>query len=150
MLTHLQEPDRNLVSSRLNDVAYQTTVGCVNAAIDRGITRIKRNGIVEELVQTILGYAKIVSPNMEVGKTEVFDTIACRITFNYKGGQNFTISLEGNDELTSKIEIDYIDDDLLVNKTKIESQSLLVMVTSLLLKNSQDSNGQFVEVFTKS
>lgn len=146
----VNEVNYSVLSKQMQDGTYQLVVSAVNDAIDRGITRIKRNNIVDELLKRILGYASIQSVNEPVGKQVVFDTVVCRITITFNGKHKFNVAIEGNDEVCSKLDISISGETMQVNKTKLEFQSLVVMFTSLLLKNSQDNNTQFVEVFTRS
>ena len=146
----LKPQDQECLASKTHNATYQTIVENINTIMDRGITRIKRNSVADQLVKTVIGYASTMSEFNPVGKVTVFDTVACRISVTFQGKDKFEIVFEGNDELTSKLTLKKCDNSLTVNGNVIESQSLLVMVTSLVLKNSQDSGAQIVEVFTKS
>ena len=146
----LKDKDQSDLIDKTFNVTNQVIVECVTGAMDRGITRIKRNAIVDELIKTVIGYASINSEFTPAGKVVVFDTMACRVSVTFQGKDTYEIIFEGNDELTSKLTIRKANNSLTVNGNVVEFQSLLVMVTSLILKNSQDSGGQIVEVFTKS
>lgn len=122
----------------------------VTEAVDRGITRIKRNNIVMDIVVKLLQYAACNSALEKEGKQETFDTNVCRIVVTFCGAHKYSISIEGNDELSQAIKISCDGKAILVNGFPLEFQSIVVMVTSLLLKNSQDLSGQIVEVFAKS
>lgn len=122
----------------------------ITEAVDRGITRIKRNNIVMDIIVKLLQYAACNSALEEVGKQETFDTNVCRMVVTFNGPRKYSISIEGNDELSQAIKISCDGKAILVNGSPLEFQSIVVMVTSLLLKNSQDASGQIVEVLTKS
>lgn len=146
----LKPQDQECLASKTHNVTYQAIVEHVNTIMDRGITRIKRNSVADQLIKTVIGYASIMSEFNPPGQVTVFDTVACRVSVAFQGKDKFEIVFEGNDELASKLTIKQCDNTLTVNGNVIEFQSLLVMVTSLILKNSQDSGAQIVEVFTKS
>ena len=150
MNTLLKPQDQECLASKTHNVTYRAIVEHVNTIMDRGITRIRRNSVADQLIKTVIGYASIMSEFNPVGQVTVFDTVACRISVTFQGKDKFEIVFEGNDELTSKLTIKKCNNSLTVNGNVIEFQSLLVMVTSLILKNSQDSGAQIVEVFTKS
>lgn len=150
MNTVIQDTLTSQPTESLQLVVNQEVMQCVNEVIDRGITRIKRGNLVEKLIKVITGYADLTSSLVPAGKVVVLDTVAARFTIAFKGNKKFTITIEGNDELSSKLVLVGANNCISLNGNGVEFTSLVVMVTSLLLKNSQDSGGQYVEVFTKS
>lgn len=150
MNTLVNDFNRDIVVDRLHDGTTEVISTYVTAAIDKGITRIKRNVLVNSLIQQLFSIALTNSSVVAVGEQLVIDTVVCRFTINYNGLNNTTIEIAGNDELSAPITIVTKSTGFTVNGNNFEMQSLIVMVTSLLLKNSQDSGGQVVEVFAQS
>lgn len=150
MNTLVNDFDRSIVTDRLHTDTTEAVSACVAGAIDKGITRIKRNSLVNSLIQHLFTIAINNSTVVPVGEKLIIDTVACRIIVNYNGINDTVIEIAGNDELSAPITIVTKSSGFTVNGNNLELQSLIVMVTSLLLKNSQDSDGQIVEVFTKS
>ncbi len=146
MNTSVSDFNRNVVVKRLNDGTEQAVVELISEAVDKGITRIKRNALVSNILNQLLSNALINSTSIPVGEKHVIDTPVCRITTTYNGLNNTVIEIAGNDEITKPISITTSTAGFIVNGHNFEMQSLIVMITSLLLKNSQDSNCQTVEV----
>lgn len=146
MNTSVSDFNRNVVVKRLNDGTEQAVVELISEAVDKGITRIKRNALVSNILNQLLSNALINSTSIPVGEKHVIDTPVCRITTTYNGLNNTVIEIAGNDEITKPISITTSTTGFIVNGHNFEMQSLIVMITSLLLKNSQDSNCQTVEV----
>lgn len=147
MNTVVSEFDKDTVKqSMLDDLAVVVT-SQVSLAVERGITRIKRNALVNDLIQMLFINALSTS-SVTVGESLVIDTLCCRISITVHGLNHTTILISGNDELSPPIEIITKSTGFTVNGNNFEMQSLIVMVTSLLLKNSPDSD-QVVEVITQ-
>ena len=145
MNTSVSDFNRNVVVKRLNDGTEQAVVELISEAVDKGITRIKRNSLVNELVE-MLFTSVLSASSTAIGESLVIDTLCCRVAITIHGFNHTTILISGNDELSPPIEIITKSTGFTVNGNNFEMQSLVVMVTSLLLKNSQDSNCQTVEV----
>lgn len=146
MNTVLNDFDRDVVVERLHSDTTESITAYVNGAIDKGITRIKRNSLVSSLIQQLFSIAIINSSLVPAGEKLVIDTAVCRFTINYNGLNDTVIEIAGNDELSAPISVVTKTTGFTVNGSNLEMQSLIVMVTSLLLKNSLDSNCQTVEV----
>lgn len=146
MNTVVEDFNRDVVVKRLNDGTEQMVAGLISEAVDKGITRIKRNALVSNILNQLLSNAVINSTAIAVGDKHVIDTPVCRITTTYNGLNNTVIEIVGNDEVTTPITITTSTTVFTVNGHNLEMQSLIVMVTSLLLKNSQDLNCLTVEV----
>ena len=145
MNTSVSDFNRNVVVKRLNDGTEQAVVELISEAVDKGITRIKRNSLVNELVE-MLFTSVLRASSTAIGESLVIDTLCCRMEITIHGFNHTTILISGNDELSPPIEIITKSTGFTVNGNNFEMQSLVVMVTSLLLKNSQDPNCQTVEV----
>lgn len=145
-MTVVDDFNRDVVVKRLNDGTEQMVVELISEAVDKGITRIKRNALVSNILNQLLSNALINSTVTQVGEKHVIDTPVCRITTTYNGLNNTVIEIVGNDEITKPVSITTSTVGFTVNGHNFEMQSLIVMVTSLLLKNSQDLNCQTVEV----
>lgn len=146
MNTLVNDFNRGVVVVRLHHATEQKIVGLISETVDKGITRIKRNALVSDILNMLLSNAVINSAVVPIGEKYVIDTPVCRITTTYNGLNDTVIEIVGNDEVTTPITIDTNTVGFTVNGRNFEMQSLIVMVTSLLLKNSQDSNCQTVEV----
>ena len=146
MNTSVSDFNRDVVVVRLHHATEQKIVGLISETVDKGITRIKRNALVSDILNMLLSNAVINSTVVPIGEKYVIDTPVCRITTTYNGLNDTVIEIAGNDEVTTPITIDTNTVGFTVNGRNFEMQSLIVMVTSLLLKNSQDSNCQTVEV----
>lgn len=138
--------NHDIVIDRLHDGTTQSIISLVTEAVDRGITRIKRNALVTQLLNQLLNNAVINSTVVPVGHVFIIDTPVCRITTTHNGLNDTVIEIVGNDELTTPITIVTKTVGFTVNGNNFEMQSLVVMLTSLLLKNSQDLDCQTVEV----
>ena len=145
MNTSVSDFNRNVVVKRLNDGTEQAVVELISGAVDKGITRIKRNSLVNELVE-MLFTSVLRASSTAIGESLVIDTLCCRVAITIHGFNHTTILISGNDELSPPIEIITKSTGFTVNGNNFEMQSLVVMVTSLLLKNSQDLDCQTVEV----
>ena len=146
MNTSVSDFNRGVVVVRLHHATEQKIVGLISETVDKGITRIKRNALVSDLLNMLLSNAVINSAVVPIGEKYVIDTPVCRITTTYNGLNDTVIEIVGNDDVTTPITISTSTVGFTVNGRNFEMQSLIVMVTSLLLKNSQDSNCQTVEV----
>ena len=146
MNTSVSDFNRGVVVVRLHHATEQKIVGLISETVDKGITRIKRNALVSDILNMLLSNAVINSTVVPIGEKYVIDTPVCRITTTYNGLNDTVIEIVGNDEVTTPITISTSTVGFTVNGRNFEMQSLIVMVTSLLLKNSQDSNCQTVEV----
>lgn len=146
MNTSVSDFNRGVVVVRLHHATEQKIVGLISETVDKGITRIKRNALVSDILNMLLSNAVINSAVVPIGEKYVIDTPVCRITTTYNGLNDTVIEIAGNDEVTTPITISTSTVGFTVNGRNFEMQSLIVMVTSLLLKNSQDSNCQTVEV----
>ena len=145
MNTVVNEFDKDTVKqSMLDDLAVVVT-SQVSLAVERGITRIKRNALVNDLIQ-MLFTSVLRASSTAIGESLVIDTLCCRVAITIHGFNHTTILISGNDELSPPIEIITKSTGFTVNGNNFEMQSLVVMVTSLLLKNSQDLDCQTVEV----
>ena len=146
MNTSVSDFNRGVVVVRLHHATEQKIVGLISETVDKGITRIKRNALVSDILNMLLSNAVINSAVVPIGEKYVIDTPVCRITTAYNGLNDTVIEIVGNDDVTTPITISTSTVGFTVNGRNFEMQSLIVMVTSLLLKNSQDSNCQTVEV----
>ncbi len=146
MNTSVSDFNRGVVVVRLHHATEQKIVGLISETVDKGITRIKRNALVSDILNMLLSNAVINSTVVPIGEKYVIDTPVCRITTTYNGLNDTVIEIVGNDDVTTPITISTSTVGFTVNGRNFEMQSLIVMVTSLLLKNSQDSNCQTVEV----
>ncbi len=146
MNTSVSDFNRGVVVVRLHHATEQKIVGLISETVDKGITRIKRNALVSDILNMLLSNAVINSAVVPIGEKYVIDTPVCRITTTYNGLNDTVIEIVGNDDVTTPITISTSTVGFTVNGRNFEMQSLIVMVTSLLLKNSQDSNCQTVEV----
>ena len=146
MNTSVSDFNRGVVVVRLHHATEQKIVGLISETVDKGITRIKRNTLVSDILNMLLSNAVINSAVVPIGEKYVIDTPVCRITTTYNGLNDTVIEIVGNDDVTTPITISTSTVGFTVNGRNFEMQSLIVMVTSLLLKNSQDSNCQTVEV----
>lgn len=146
MNTSVSDFNRGVVVVRLHHATEQKIVGLISETVDKGITRIKRNALVSDILDMLLSNAVINSTVVPIGEKYVIDTPVCRITTTYNGLNDTVIEIVGNDDVTTPITISTSTVGFTVNGRNFEMQSLIVMVTSLLLKNSQDSNCQTVEV----
>ena len=145
MNTVVTEFDKETVKPSMLDGLAVAVASQVSLAVERGITRIKRNSLVNELVQML--FTSVLSASSTViGESLVIDTLCCRMEITIHGFNHTTILISGNDELSPPIEIITKSTGFTVNGNNFEMQSLVVMVTSLLLKNSQDLDYQTVEV----
>ncbi len=145
MNTVVTEFDKEPVKQSMLDGLAVAVASQVSLAVERGITRIKRNSLVNELVQML--FTSVLSASSTViGESLVIDTLCCRVAITIHGFNHTTILISGNDELSPPIEIITKSTGFTVNGNNFEMQSLVVMVTSLLLKNSQDLDCQTVEV----
>ena len=145
MNTVVTEFDKEPVKQSMLDGLAVAVASQVSLAVERGITRIKRNSLVNELVEMLFTSVLRVS-STAIGESLVIDTLCCRMEITIHGFNHTAILISGNDELSPPIEIITKSTGFTVNGNNFEMQSLVVMVTSLLLKNSQDSNCQTVEV----
>ena len=145
MNTVVTEFDKEPVKQSMLDGLAVAVASQVSLAVERGITRIKRNSLVNELVEMLFTSVLRVS-STAIGESLVIDTLCCRMEITIHGFNHTAILISGNDELSPPIEIITKSTGFTVNGNNFEMQSLIVMVTSLLLKNSQDSNCQTVEV----
>ena len=146
MNTSVSDFNRGVVVVRLHHATEQKIVGLISETVDKGITRIKRNALVSDILNMLLSNAVINSAVVPIGEKYVIDTPVCRITTTYNGLNDTVIEIVGNDDVTTPITISTSTVGFTVNGRNFEMQSLIVMVTSQLLKNSQDSNCQTVEV----
>ena len=146
MNTSVSDFNRGVVVVRLHHATEQKIVGLISETVDKGITRIKRNALVSDILNMLLSNAVINSAVVPIGEKYVIDTPVCRITTTYNGLNDTVIEIVGNDDVTTPITISTSTVGFTVNGRNFEMQSLIVMITSLLLKNSQDSNCQTVEV----
>lgn len=146
MNTSVSDFNRGVVVVCLHHATEQKIVGLISETVDKGITRIKRNALVSDILNMLLSNAVINSAVVPIGEKYVIDTPVCRITTTYNGLNDTVIEIAGNDEITKPISITTSTAGFIVNGHNFEMQSLIVMITSLLLKNSQDSNCQTVEV----
>ena len=145
MNTIVTEFDKEPVKQSMLDGLAVAVASQVSLAVERGITRIKRNSLVNELVQML--FTSVLSASSTAfGESLVIDTLCCRVAITIHGFNHTTILISGNDELSPPIEIITKSTGFTVNGNNFEMQSLVVMVTSLLLKNSQDLDCQTVEV----
>ena len=149
MNTVVTEFDKEPVKQSMLDGLAVAVASQVSLAVERGITRIKRNSLVNELVQ-MLFTSVLSASSTAIGESLIIDTLCCRIAITIHGFNHTTILISGNDELSPPIEIITKSTGFTVNGNNFEMQSLIVMVTSLLLKNSPDSSDQVVEVITQS
>lgn len=145
MNTVVTEFDKEPVKQSMLDGLAVAVASQVSLAVERGITRIKRNSLVNELVQ-MLFTSVLRASSTAIGESLVIDTLCCRMEITIHGFNHTTILISGNDELSPPIEIITKSTGFTVNGNNFEMQSLVVMVTSLLLKNSQDLDCQTVEV----
>lgn len=145
MNTVVTEFDKEPVKQSMLDGLAVAVASQVSLAVERGITRIKRNSLVNELVQ-MLFTSVLSASSTAIGESLVIDTLCCRMEITIHGFNHTTILISGNDELSPPIEIITKSTGFTVNGNNFEMQSLVVMVTSLLLKNSQDLDCQTVEV----
>lgn len=145
MNTIVTEFDKEPVKQSMLDGLAVAVASQVSLAVERGITRIKRNSLVNELVQ-MLFTSVLSASSTAIGESLVIDTLCCRMEITIHGFNHTTILISGNDELSPPIEIITKSTGFTVNGNNFEMQSLVVMVTSLLLKNSQDLDCQTVEV----
>lgn len=145
MNTVVTEFDKEPVKQSMLDGLAVAIASQVSLAVERGITRIKRNSLVNELVQ-MLFTSVLRASSTAIGESLVIDTLCCRMEITIHGFNHTTILISGNDELSPPIEIITKSTGFTVNGNNFEMQSLVVMVTSLLLKNSQDLDCQTVEV----
>lgn len=145
MNTVVTEFDKEPVKQSMLDGLAVAVVSQVSLAVERGITRIKRNSLVNELVE-MLFTSVLRASSTAIGESLVIDTLCCRVAITIHGFNHTTILISGNDELSPPIEIITKSTGFTVNGNNFEMQSLVVMVTSLLLKNSQDLDCQTVEV----
>lgn len=145
MNTVVTEFDKEPVKQSMLDGLAVAVASQVSLAVERGITRIKRNSLVNELVQ-MLFTSVLSASSAAIGESLVIDTLCCRVEITIHGFNHTTILISGNDELSPPIEIITKSTGFTVNGNNFEMQSLVVMVTSLLLKNSQDLDCQTVEV----
>ena len=145
MNTIVTEFDKEPVKQSMLDGLAVAVASQVSLAVERGITRIKRNSLVNELVQ-MLFTSVLRASSTAIGESLVIDTLCCRMEITIHGFNHTTILISGNDELSPPIEIITKSTGFTVNGNNFEMQSLVVMVTSLLLKNSQDLDCQTVEV----
>ena len=145
MNTVVTEFDKEPVKQSMLDGLAVAVASQVSLAVERGITRIKRNSLVNELVQ-MLFTSVLRASSTAIGESLVIDTLCCRVAITIHGFNHTTILISGNDELSPPIEIITKSTGFTVNGNNFEMQSLVVMVTSLLLKNSQDLDCQTVEV----
>ena len=145
MNTVVTEFDKEPVKQSMLDGLAVAVASQVSLAVERGITRIKRNSLVNELVEML--FTSVLSESSTaIGESLVIDTLCCRMEITIHGFNHTTILISGNDELSPPIEIITKSTGFTVNGNNFEMQSLVVMVTSLLLKNSQDLDCQTVEV----
>ena len=145
MNTVVTEFDKEPVKQSMLDGLAVAVASQVSLAVERGITRIKRNSLVNELVQ-MLFTSVLSASSTAIGESLVIDTLCCRVAITIHGFNHTVILISGNDELSPPIEIITKSTGFTVNGNNFEMQSLVVMVTSLLLKNSQDLDCQTVEV----
>lgn len=145
MNTIVTEFDKEPVKQSMLDGLAVAVASQVSLAVERGITRIKRNSLVNELVE-MLFTSVLRASSTAIGESLVIDTLCCRMEITIHGFNHTTILISGNDELSPPIEIITKSTGFTVNGNNFEMQSLVVMVTSLLLKNSQDLDCQTVEV----
>ena len=145
MNTVVTEFDKEPVKQSMLDGLAVAVASQVSLAVERGITRIKRNSLVNELVQ-MLFTSVLSASSTAIGESLVIDTLCCRMEITIHGFNHTTILISGNDELSPPIEIITKSTGFTVNGNNFEMQSLVVMLTSLLLKNSQDLDCQTVEV----
>ena len=145
MNTVVTEFDKEPVKQSMLDGLAVAVASQVSMAVERGITRIKRNSLVNELVE-MLFTSVLSASSTAIGESLVIDTLCCRMEITIHGFNHTTILISGNDELSPPIEIITKSTGFTVNGNNFEMQSLVVMVTSLLLKNSQDLDCQTVEV----
>ena len=145
MNTVVNEFDKDTVKQSMLDGLAVAVASQVSLAVERGITRIKRNSLVNELVE-MLFTSVLSASSTTIGESLVIDTLCCRVAITIHGFNHTTILISGNDELSPPIEIITKSTGFTVNGNNFEMQSLVVMVTSLLLKNSQDLDCQTVEV----
>lgn len=145
MNTVVTEFDKEPVKQSMLDGLAVAVASQVSLAVERGITRIKRNSLVNELVE-MLFTSVLRASSTAIGESLVIDTLCCRMEITIHGFNHTTILISGNDELSPPIEIITKSTGFTVNGNNFEMQSLVVMVTSLLLKNSQDLDCQTVEV----
>lgn len=145
MNTVVTEFDKEPVKQSMLDGLAVAVASQVSLAVERGITRIKRNSLVYELVE-MLFTSVLSASSTAIGESLVIDTLCCRVAITIHGFNHTTILISGNDELSPPIEIITKSTGFTVNGNNFEMQSLVVMVTSLLLKNSQDLDCQTVEV----
>ena len=148
MNTVVTEFDKETVKPSMLDGLAVAVVSQVSLAVERGITRIKRNSLVNDLIQ-MLFINVLGATSTTIGESLVIDTLCCRIAITIHGFNHTSILISGNDELSPPIEIITKSTGFTVNGNNFEMQSLIVMVTSLLLKNAPDSSDHVVEVITQ-
>ena len=148
MNTVVTEFDKETVKPSMLDGLAVAVVSQVSLAVERGITRIKRNSLVNDLIQ-MLFINVLGATSTAIGESLVIDTLCCRIAITIHGFNHTSILISGNDELSPPIEIITKSTGFTVNGNNFEMQSLIVMVTSLLLKNTPDSSDHVVEVITQ-
>ena len=148
MNTVVTEFDKETVKPSMLDGLAVAVVSQVSLAVERDITRIKRNSLVNDLIQ-MLFINVLGATSTAIGESLVIDTLCCRIAITIHGFNHTSILISGNDELSPPIEIITKSTGFTVNGNNFEMQSLIVMVTSLLLKNAPDSSDHVVEVITQ-
>lgn len=148
MNTVVTEFDKETVKPSMLDGLAVAVESQVSLAVERGITRIKRNSLVNDLIQ-MLFINVLGATSTAIGESLVIDTLCCRIAITIHGFNHTSILISGNDELSPPIEIITKSTGFTVNGNNFEMQSLIVMVTSLLLKNAPDSSDHVVEVITQ-
>ena len=102
--------------------------------IDRGITRIARTRLVEELLSELTNYGKALASAGEY----LIDTVACQIKLESIDSNNFTITLSGDEELSEPVEIQIADGKLLMHNFPIASNTVIILITSMLLRNTNE------------
>ena len=103
MNTLLKQQDQECLASKTHNVTYHAIVEHVNTIMDRGITRIRRNSVADQLIKTVIGYASIMSEFNPVDKVTVFDTVACRISVTFQGKDKFEIVFENKSTTKNKV-----------------------------------------------
>ena len=148
MNTVVTEFDKETVKPSMLDGLAVAVVSQVSLAVERGITRIKRNSLVNDLIQ-MLFINVLGATSTAIGESLVIDTLCCRIAITIHGFNHTSILISRNDKISPPIEIITKSTGFTVNGNNFEMQSLIVMVTSLLLKNAPDSSDHVVEVITQ-
>ena len=112
---------------------HATTNSTVSQIVDRGITRIQRSRLVGELLDNLINAVCNLAVAFR-GDAVKIDTVATCFTIKITDNDDFDIKIEGDEDVCETLHLQIIKGDTYLNNNPITKTSLVVLVTSHLLR----------------